>query len=295
MPEGTTFSELEAAESQETAGAPPAEGEGIEAPETPSQETPPEVPPQEEVIPEVDDRGVPAQNVLGEMRKKYSKVYEENQALRARLDDIERRMQSPAVDQQSTPAIQKSEAEMIQQIQTEVDQAIAEGKITTQGQAFGYYEQRRRELMPQPDITQAIQKQVQTMSTRGASEQRAIGEFPDLKDRNSSLSQAVLREIQARGKDYIEKNPYYLEEITPRIAMQMGIRPKSWNGSNQVRHKLQPGLADAGLRTPTKHQEIATPSDADKHLAQFFKTDPNEIAKMRKKQANQEVYFFEEM
>lgn len=267
--------------------------EGMEAPEIPPQETPPEIP--EETIPEVDERGVPAPNVLAEVRRKQNELNEELRKIREQNAVLQAAINNrlPAVAQQTVNKV--SEPEAIQQIEKEIDQAISEGKITTQGQVLAYYERRKQELMPPRDIEQVIR----TMSTRGASEQRAIGEFADLNNLQSPLSQAVLREVQTReirDPKFRENNPYYLEEISHRIASTMGIKPASWNKGNGMRERIGMPAVDAGSRQNVKHEQTYTPSEADIKLSPYFKSDPKEIAKSRKQQqANPKTFVFPEV
>lgn len=293
-----TLSEYEA----DPGGTPQSPPEGEGTPEIPPQE-PPQTQPEEEVIPEVDERGVPAKNVFAEIRRKQDALTEDNRRLREELTLLRStRTEQPiaaqpaAVAQQSV--VKQSETEVLQQIAGELDQLTAEGKITSAGQVVTYYDRRKRELMPQPDISHLVQQQVQALTTRGGSEQKAISEFPDLQNYQSPLSQAVLREVQARERmnpQFREQNPYYLEEITPRLAMQMGIRPKTFNGNaSAVRERMSPPSADAGLRSGVKREEIATPTEADKFLSRYFKTDPAEIAKTRK-QGDPKLFVFPEV
>lgn len=289
-----TLSEYEA----ETPGAEPQPPqEGTEAPEIPPQETPPEPP--EEVIPEVDERGVPAPNVLAEVRRKQNELNAELKTLREQNAALQAAMNNRPSAVAEQPVRKISEPEAIQQIEKEIDQAIGEGKITTQGQVLAYYERRKAELMPPPDIAQVIRNQVQTMTTRGGSEQRAITEYADLKNLQSPLSQAVLREVQtreARDPAFRENNPYYLEEISHRIASTMGIRPASWNNGKGMRERTFTPAVEPGSRASVKPEQTYNPSEADLKLAPYFKSDPREIAKTRKQQqANPKTFVFPEV
>jgi len=292
--EVVSFDDLEAENQGEQSPQLSQEGQGASV--VPPQETPPEP---EEVIPEVDERGVPAKNVLAEIRRKVDAGVEENRKLREELALLRTQREAPPSAVAQQPVTPRDESEVLQQIEKEVDEAIAQGKIASGGQLIAYVEHRKRQLMPQPDINQVVQQHIQVLTKRGASESRAIAKFPDLQI-SSPLSQAVLNEVQSREREnpkFRDKNPHYLEEITYRIADQMGIKPKSENGNSAtVRERMSAPAVEPGSRAGVRREEVVTPTEADKHLAPYFKSDPAEIAKARKQQqANPKVFSFPEV
>jgi hypothetical protein len=280
---------------QPDGGSPDPSQQGGEPSPDPSQDKAGEKPePQQtnDVLPPEDDRGVPATNVLSEMRKKIDQTME---AVRQMSEQFTRyntpqaggyqpqsvpQTQTQVQPQQKakTPTNYEEAAEMLTK---EISDKIASGDITEQLQLEAFRNKRFFELNQQvQSFTQNVQNE------RFTSENRIKDAYPDLNDFQSDLSRAVVNEIMRRnnrtGQDIYKSDPYCLEAVVPYIASQLGIQPKL-NGrriQSKTPSNLPPSLGGRGSNIPQPERFV--PTDIEKIMSPRYGNDPVEMAKFNK-------------
>lgn len=298
-------------------GAPP---EPSQIPEgdnpVPSQENTGQLTDQEleQKLPDQDDRGVPTENVLGEMRRKMDKVMEELTSLKSmqhnsyqqpqQFQQVQQPYQQPNMQEQQAPQRQEQVAP---RNADEVADIIDRECRDKYGAAFNagtadYWEiekfrDKRRTELSQAMVNARIKSVEATnviKTEREKSFGRISGLYPDLINIQSNLAQAVLREAGRRAytmgmspQAYLEKDPYAIESITPMVASQLGIGAKAQSQPKII--PRQPNLPPSNFPgKQTQVQNDVKPTQADIDFGKRFKVDPKALAKVRNTSKNPE-------
>jgi hypothetical protein len=257
----------------------------------------------QQMLPDQDDRGVPAENVLSEMRRKMDKMMDEVSSLKLsqqhnpyqQPQQFQQPYQQPNMQQQPQPQqIIPRDAEEIADI---VDRECREkfGNAMATGTIEDYYREQRFRDKRRTELSESMMdekfKSFRTnnyvQSERNSSENRIKGLYPDLNDLQSPLMMGVVNEVRRRADVYgvdptslYEKDPYLLESIAPVIANQIGIVAKAQNAPRirQQQSSLPPKNFE-GRQTPVQAKE--KPSNEDVLFAQRFGIKPESLVKAR--------------
>jgi len=242
-----------------------------------------------DALPAQDDRGVPAQNVLAEMRRKLDQTME---AVRQMSENFTR-YQQPQAGGYQPPIPQQVQAQPQQRMPVTFDEAaeiltkevqekISSGEITDQMQLETFRNRRFFELNQQ--VQNAV---LATQNERAVSEQRIKAAYPDLSDMQSPLSRAVINEIVRRSslpgqKDLYKNNPYCLEGIVPYVASSLGIQPK-FNG-RRVQPTTPTNLPQniGGRASSIPPADTYVPTEVELALSPKYGNDPVAMAKFNR-------------
>lgn len=272
----------------------------------PSQEDAGQVTDQEleQMLPDQDDRGVPKENVLSEVRKKMDKVMEELNALKTLQSSFYQQPQPLQQGQQPYQQPNLQNQQQSQQIIPKDGREIAEIVRRESEEKFGvnlenanYYELRAFENQRFAELNQAMTnesiKSMQTNNTiqgeRNKSENRIKDLYPDLNNLQSPLARSVVNEIQRRAyardidpRKLYSQDPYLIESVAPSVALQMGIAAKA-----QTQTKIkprQPGLPPNNFEgRQIKPQEKIRPTQEDIIFGKKFGVKPESLAEVREK------------
>jgi hypothetical protein len=257
-------------------------------------------------IPDQDDRGVPAENVLGEMRRKIDKVmgeFEEfklNQSYQQSQNIQQQQPYQPP--QQTYQQPQQQPQRIVPRTPDEIADIVDREMQEKYGEAFqngtaNYFEMQRFQNKRTAELTSAMMSTSNSLQAeRQNSFGRVVNLYPDLNNVNSNLARGVFNEINRRAnvmgvnpQSYLERDPYAFESITPFVASQMGIGAKVQNGVKvQARPNNMPPSNFPGQETP-KPKEIK-PTQADVNLEKRFGVKAKTLATMREKSPGSSVF-----
>jgi len=188
-------------------------------------------------IPDQDDRGVPAQNVLSEMLRKVDKLTEELGVLRTGQNTMQGFQQQATIPVQAQPQQQvpqkvpRTPSDVANMVEKETREKF--GEALQAGNA-DFWEVNRFQHERFAELNAVMTQNLSRISSeRIISENRIQGLYDDLKNPQSQLSQATFREIQRRAyirgmdpQDYYAQDPNVVESVAPIVAQQLGITPK---------------------------------------------------------------------
>lgn len=249
----------------------------------------------EQMLPDQDGRGVPKENVLSEVLRKINKLTDDitslksaSQSYRQSQSYSQQPYQQP-VQQQSQSQIQiipRNPAEIAEIVDKEAREKYGEAFI--QGQV-DYWELQKFQNKRVAELSNLMMRNVNNIQTeRFNSLSRIKGLYPDLNNINTPLTQAVFNEINRRAismgltaQEYVEKDPYVFESVTPSVASQLGIGVKV-----QTQPKLKPKQSNLppnsfeGRQTIPK--EEIKPSEEDIAFGQGFGIKPETLTNIKK-------------
>ncbi len=255
----------------------------------------------QDVLPDQDDRGVSAENVLGEMRRKMDKLIEEISTLKSNQPQPQQfqqpyqqpdyQQQSQQDQRQSEQAIPRSPEEIAkivdQEVRAKYGEAIRSGTLNDPFEMLTFQNKRTLELNA---LMSSNLNSVQ--SERFSSETRIKNVYPDLGNPQSQLAQGVLSELNRRAhtmrmtpQQLYEQDPYVFESIAPMVASRLGINAKAQRQPKIVPKQSNLPPSNFGGKQ-TVVQNGAKPTENDIEFSKRFGIKPESLVKVREASKN---------
>lgn len=274
----------------------------------PSQEDTGQLTDQElqDMLPEQDDRGVPAKNVLSEALRKIDKLTETVNNLQSAQYQQPQPFQQPYQQPNYQQQVPKQQEQIIPNSADEVADIIDRECRDKFGAAFtagtaDYWEIERFRDKRRTELSQAMLdmriKSVETNNVlkteRERSFARIVGLYPDLNSIQSPLTQTVFNEVNRRAslmgvspQTYLERDPYVIESIAPLAAAQLGINAKAQGQPRIV--PRQPNLPPNNFPgRQTKAKEGIKPTQDEVDFGKRFGIKPESLAKAKQKSSDE--------
>lgn len=257
----------------------------------------------EKMLPDQDERGVPKENVLGELRRKMDEMMKDLSNIKSQAYQPQQQYQQP-IPQQPYQQPQPSQ-QVIPKTPEEIAEIVDKESREKFGEAFNngtanYWEIRKFENKRFAELNRAMMSTVNSIQAeRSNSISRIMNIYPDLGNPQSQLSQGVLNELNRRAfvrgvtpQSLYEQDPYVLESIAPMVASQYGIGAKTQGPKIQPRsNNSLPPQDFQGKQTIAK--EDNKPTQADINFGKRFNVKPKTLADIRKNSPNPKEFIDE--